>query len=54
MLTLGVGLLVLRLLELKQNLHCLKPLVTYGSVPIFFYILHLYILKILYLIAVSI
>lgn len=54
MLTLGVGLLVLRLFELKQNLPCLKPLVTYGSVPMFFYILHLYILKILYLITVSI
>lgn len=54
MLTLGIGLLLLRLLEIKQNLPWLKPLVTYGSVPMFFYILHLYVLKFLYLIAVVI
>ncbi len=32
----------------------MRPLVVLGSAPMFFYLLHLYVLKILYLIAVAI
>ncbi|MBF7683069.1 DUF1624 domain-containing protein [Acinetobacter sp. B5B] len=48
----GVGLLLLVFLEKKQMHSWIKPLVVYGSVPMFFYILHLFVLKLLYSIAV--
>lgn len=48
----GIGLLLLIFLEKKQNQSWVKPLVVFGSVPMFFYILHLFVLKILYSIAV--
>lgn len=54
LLTLGVGLLLLNLLEKKQHNRAIQPLVTFGSAPMFYYILHLYVLKLLYLIAVHI
>jgi uncharacterized membrane protein len=53
-LTLGIGLLVLAWLERQQDRAWLRPLVTFGAAPMFFYLLHLYVLKLLYLGAVSI
>jgi len=50
MLTLGVGLLLLRWLERSPpDAVWLRVFVVFGSVPMFFYILHLYVLKALYL-----
>lgn len=54
MLTLGIGLLVLRCFERKPNARWLAPLAVYGAAPMFFYVLHLYVLKLLYLGAESI
>ncbi|RAU40333.1 MULTISPECIES: DUF1624 domain-containing protein [unclassified Pseudomonas] len=53
-LTLGVGLLMLAWLERGSERRWLKPLVIFGAAPMFFYLLHLYVLKVLYLIAVAI
>lgn len=50
----GIGLLILLFLEKFEHKNWLKPLITFGSVPMFFYILHLFVLKLLYLICVSI
>jgi uncharacterized membrane protein len=44
--TLGVGLIALALLE---RIRPWRPLVLLGSVPMFFYLLHLYVLHLLYL-----
>jgi hypothetical protein len=52
-LTLGVGFLLLLGLERRQNSRWLRPLTVFGSAPMFFYLLHLYALKVLYLIAVA-
>lgn len=52
LLTLGIGLLVLRRLE-RSSGGLLMPLVTFGRVPMFFYLLHLYLLHLLYLAAVA-
>lgn len=52
-LTLGVGLLLLCLFERHQDSKHLKYLAVFGSVPMFFYLLHLYVLKFLYLGAVA-
>ncbi|MFJ3522109.1 DUF1624 domain-containing protein [Pseudomonas sp. NPDC090203] len=52
-LTLGVGLLTLAWLERAGSSKWLKPLVIFGAAPMFFYLLHLYVLKVLYLIAVA-
>ncbi|MBB3699161.1 DUF1624 domain-containing protein [Flammeovirga yaeyamensis] len=49
----GFGLLILSFLENKQN-KITDALKTFGSAPMFFYILHLYVLLILYKIAVAI
>jgi uncharacterized membrane protein len=46
LLTLGAGLIVLALLE---RVRPWRPLVLLGSVPMFFYLLHLYVLHLLYL-----
>lgn len=54
LLTLGTGLLLLNLLEKKQHSRAIQPLVAFGGAPMFYYILHLYVLKLLYLIAVNI
>ncbi|MGA6136411.1 DUF1624 domain-containing protein [Acinetobacter dispersus] len=50
----GVGLILLVLLQKVESKYWVKPLIVFGSVPMFFYIVHLYILKVLYLIAVNI
>lgn len=52
-LTLGIGLLLLIAFERYQQQRWLQPLVTLGAAPMFFYLLHLYVLKILYLIALA-
>ncbi|ANH98642.1 hypothetical protein A8L59_14875 [Pseudomonas koreensis] len=52
-LTLGVGLLLLRLFERFQTRRWIGWLCVFGSAPMFFYLLHLYVLKVLYLIAVA-
>ena len=53
-LTLGLGLLMLRGLERVHTQAWLRPLVVFGGAPMFFYLLHLYVLKLLYLTAVAI
>ena len=53
-LTLGLGLLMLRGLERLQTQAWVRPLVAFGGAPMFFYLLHLYVLKLLYLAAVTI
>lgn len=53
-LTLGTGLLILIAFERSQEQRWLRPLVTLGAAPMFFYLLHLYVLKVLYLIALAI
>lgn len=58
MLTLGIGLLLLRWFEKLQNTHSfgwpLPQLITFGAAPMFFYLFHLYMLKLLYIAAVAI
>jgi uncharacterized membrane protein len=53
LLTLGVGLLLLRLYESPALARRLQPLSALGAAPMFFYLLHLYVLKLLYLAAVA-
>lgn len=48
-LTLGVSLLLLRLFERPAWSRALAPLAPLGGAPMFFYLLHLYVLKLLYL-----
>ncbi|MBB3638358.1 DUF1624 domain-containing protein [Variovorax atrisoli] len=48
-LTMGAGLLLLRAFERRQGAAWLVPLAVYGAAPMFFYVLHLYVLKFLYL-----
>ncbi|SDQ66665.1 Uncharacterized membrane protein [Pseudomonas sp. UC 17F4] len=52
-LTLGVGLLLLRRFEHLQGSHAIRVLSVFGAAPMFFYLLHLYALKVLYLIGVA-
>ncbi|WP_421683470.1 DUF1624 domain-containing protein [Stutzerimonas urumqiensis] len=47
-LTLGVGLLLLALLERRDG-RVTGWLATFGAAPMFFYLLHLYVLKVLYI-----
>lgn len=54
MLTLGVGLPLLWLLERRQPARWLDALAAYGAAPMFFYLLHLYVLKCLYLAAMAV
>ena len=49
----GVGLLLLLALEKVQHRAWVRPLIIFGSVPMFFYIVHLFVLKLLYVGAVS-
>lgn len=53
-LTLGLGLLLLVLFERRNDGRLVRWLTVFGAAPMFFYLLHLYVLKILYLIAVAI
>ncbi|WP_369979189.1 DUF1624 domain-containing protein [Xanthomonas bundabergensis] len=53
LLTLGVGLLLLRLYEQPRLARALAPLAAIGAAPMFFYLLHLYVLKLLYLAALA-
>ena len=48
-LTLGIGLLLLRAFERRDGAGWMAWLATFGAAPMFFYILHLYVLKFLYL-----
>jgi len=49
-LTLGCGALLLRWLErTPANAPWMRVLIVFGSAPMFFYILHLYVLKLIYL-----
>lgn len=48
-LTLGCGLLLLRGFERVGQAHWISALAVYGAAPMFFYLLHLYVLKLLYL-----
>ncbi|MEX3776418.1 DUF1624 domain-containing protein [Pseudomonas sp. MYb118] len=52
-LTLSLGCLLLLWFERAQQRPWLRPLAVLGSAPMFFYLLHLYALKVLYLIAVA-
>lgn len=54
LLTLGIGLLLLCAFEKATGSDWLKPLATLGAAPMFFYVLHLYVLKFMYLAAVTI
>ena len=51
--TLGVGLLLLRLYEVPGVAAALQPLARIGAAPMFFYLLHLYVLKLMYLAALA-
>lgn len=50
----GVGFILLALLNKVKNKKWVKPLIIFGSVPMFFYIVHLFVLKALYALAVEI
>lgn len=51
LLTLGIGLLLLRLYEQPRVARALAPLADIGAAPMFFYLLHLYVLKLVYVLA---
>lgn len=53
-LTLGCGLLLLRAFERSQAQRWIRPLTVFGAAPMFFYLLHLYVLKLLYIAAVGV
>lgn len=52
--TLGLGLILLALFEKLQDRCSTATLAIYGGAPMFFYLLHLYVLKAMYLLAVTI
>ncbi|MGP6462107.1 DUF1624 domain-containing protein [Pseudomonas parakoreensis] len=52
-LTVSIGLLLLRVFERRQTRRWIRCLTVFGSAPMFFYLLHLYVLKVLYLIALA-
>jgi len=52
-LTLGCGLLLLRAFERAGQARWISALAVYGAAPMFFYLLHLYVLKLLYLASVA-
>jgi uncharacterized membrane protein len=52
--TLGFGALLLALFERFKNSAVLPPLALLGGAPMFFYLLHLYVLKVLYFTALAI
>lgn len=53
MLTMGIGLLLLAGLQRLEGRAVLKALALYGGAPMFFYVVHLLVLKALYVIAVQ-
>lgn len=53
-LTLGTGLLLLRAFERSRERGWLRVLAVFGAAPMFAYILHLYVLRALYLTAVAV
>ena len=53
-LTLGTGLLLLLAFERAQQRLWIRTLAVFGAAPMFFYLLHLYVLKVLYLICVAV
>ncbi|WP_276574980.1 DUF1624 domain-containing protein [Pseudomonas tohonis] len=53
-LTLGIGLLLLVFFERRGQGILSRPLAVFGAAPMFFYLLHLYVLKLLYLGCVAI
>ncbi|MNZ97480.1 hypothetical protein D3C78_1167180 [compost metagenome] len=53
-LTLGVGLLLLVLFERRNEGRLVRGLAVFGAAPMFFYLLHLYVLKLLYLASLAI
>ena len=53
-LTLGMGLLLLLSFERSRQRRWISVLAVFGAAPMFFYILHLYVLKVLYLACVAI
>jgi uncharacterized membrane protein len=52
-LTLGMGLLLLLSFERSRQRQWISVLAVFGAAPMFFYILHLYVLKVLYLACVA-
>jgi len=52
-LTLGVGLLLLLAFERAGHRRWINVLAVFGCVPMFFYLLHLYVLKVLYVACVA-
>ncbi|MDZ3991355.1 DUF1624 domain-containing protein [Pseudomonas sp. Teo4] len=52
-LTLGCGLLLLRTFERAGQARWITALAVFGAAPMFFYLLHLYVLKLLYLACVA-
>ena len=52
--TVGTGVLLLALFEKYQDSKLMPYLAMFGGAPMFFYLLHLYVLKALYLIAVAV
>lgn len=52
-LMVSVGLLLLLLFERLQTRRWIRWLTVFGSAPMFFYLLHLYVLKVLYLMALA-
>jgi len=52
-LTLGCGLLLLRAFERAGQARWISALAVFGAAPMFFYLLHLYVLKLLYLASVG-
>ena len=52
-LTLGIGLLLLLGFELAGQRKWISILAVFGAAPMFFYLLHLYVLKVLYLASVA-
>nr|WP_240164253.1 hypothetical protein [Pseudomonas allii] len=52
-LTLGLGVLLLLAFERAGQKRWIGVLATFGAAPMFFYLLHLYVLKILYVACVA-
>lgn len=53
-LTLGIGLLLLAYFERRNDAWLVRTLAVFGSAPMFFYLLHLYVLKLLYIAAFAV
>lgn len=53
-LTLGIGLLLLVWFERRSEGRLVRGLTVFGAAPMFFYLLHLYVLKVLYLASLAI